>query len=241
MKSSDKKQHFLLWSKTSKHVNKKESQRILMSQSAFYGFAAGLGAAAALYYVFQKMNLRIPRRKMSSKGDRFRAENGQDSDVSFEEYTPPLPQGLKEMLCEAQLCHLSCIDDGAAPHTSLMNFTFVEDGVDSLVVMTTRRDTKKFVLMSKNPTVGLLLHDFPQIQSNERSFKRTLSISISGMAKIESDSEAERYRKIHLAKNLQYAQFIEGDDKAVITIKIMYARMCNIQVENYKKFAPVSH
>ena len=86
------------------------------------------------------------------------------------------------------------------------------------------------MLMAKNPTVGLLLHDFPQIQSNERSFKRTLSISISGLAKIENGKEAERYRKVHLAKNLQYSQFIEGDDKAVITIKIMQARMCNIQV-----------
>lgn len=201
-----------------------------MAQSAIFGFAVGIGAAAAAFYFLQRKKVSSPKRRNSSKGDRFRADNGQDGDVSFEEYTPPLPQNLKEMLCEAQLCHLSCTDNGAAPHTSLMNFTFVEDGADSLIVMTTRRDTKKFVLMAKNPTVGLLLHDFPQIQSNERSFKRTLSISISGLAKIENGKEAERYRKVHLAKNLQYSQFIEGDDKAVITIKIMQARMCNIQV-----------
>ena len=209
---------------------KKNVKLEYMSNSDVLGFAAGLGAAAAIYFVLLKFNKQDGRKKSSGKADRFRVENGQDSDVVFEEYVPPLPQNLKEMLCEAQLCHLSCIDDGAAPHTSLMNFTFVEDGADSLIVMTTRRDTKKYVLIEKNSTVGLLFHDFPQIQSNERSFKLTLSISITGLARIEVGSAAERYRKIHLNKNLQYAQFIEGGDKAVITIKIMQARMCNIQV-----------
>ena len=205
----------------------------MSTQSAIFGFAAGLGAAAGLFYLLQKYNstslsLGIRQSSMTGKADRFRVENGKD--VMFEEYVPPLPLELKEMLCEAQLCHLSCIDEGAAPHTSLMNFTFVEDGADSLIIMTTRTDTKKYVLMGKNPTVGLLLHDFPQIQSSERSFKRTLSISITGSARIEKGEEAERYRNIHLNKNVQYAQFIEGKDKAVVTVKIMQARMCNIQV-----------
>jgi nitroimidazol reductase NimA-like FMN-containing flavoprotein (pyridoxamine 5'-phosphate oxidase superfamily) len=206
-----------------------------MSHSAIFGFAAGLGAAAGLFYLIQKYNLRssVPGTRQSSltaKADRFRVENGKDGGVLFEEYIPPLPLELKEMLSEAQLCHLSCIDEGAAPHTSLMNFTFVEDGADSLIIMTTRTDTKKYVLMGKNPTVGLLLHDFPQIHSTERSFKRTLSISITGSARIEKGEDAERYRNIHLQKNMQYSQFIEGKDKAVVTIKIMQARMCNIQV-----------
>jgi nitroimidazol reductase NimA-like FMN-containing flavoprotein (pyridoxamine 5'-phosphate oxidase superfamily) len=210
------------------------------TQSAIFGFAAGLGAAAGFFYLLQKYNLRnsisgTERSSLTSKFDRFRAENGKDGGVLFEEYVPPLPLELKEMLSEAQLCHLSCIDEGAAPHTSLMNFTFVEDGADSLIVMTTRTDTKKYVLMEKNPTVGLLLHDFPQIQSTERSFKRTLSISITGLARIENGADAERFRKIHLQKNMQYAQFIEGKDKAVVTVKIMQARMCNIQVKSSRK------
>ena len=217
---------------------RKKTKKSEMAQSGIVGFAVGLGAAAGLFYLLQKYNSNpsasgTRQSSVTAKADRFRVENGKDGGVLYTEYVPPLPLELKEMLSEAQLCHLSCIDEGAAPHTSLMNFTFVEDGADSLIIMTTRTDTKKYVLMGKNPTVGLLLHDFPQIQSSEGSFKRTLSISITGSARIEKGDDAERYRKIHLQKNMQYAQFIEGKDKAVVTIKIMQARMCNIQVWVY--------
>ena len=196
------------------------------AEGLLVGFCAGAAVATGIYVVGWRSTLLDGGAPSTGKRDRFRVD-GRD-DVSFEDYVPPLPDDVKTMLCEASLCHLSCMDGDSAPHTSLMNFTFVQ-GEGDVIVMTTRRDTKKYELMEKFPHVSLLLHDFPQVKTNESSFKRTLSISIKGIATIET-TRAEKYRTIHLNKNMQYSQFIKGEDKAVITIKIMHARMCNIQV-----------
>ncbi|KAJ1488304.1 hypothetical protein T484DRAFT_1783584 [Baffinella frigidus] len=155
--------------------------------------------------------------------------------TSSTDHIPPLPDEVKALLAATTLCHLSCRDDeSGAPHTSLMNFTFVSETEDVLV-MATRRDTRKFVLMQQHRAVSVMLHDFPQQQPDEvakpgaGSFKRTLSISLSGMLRIEDGAQAERFRALHLAANPNYANFIEGDDKAIVTVKITRARMCNIE------------
>ena len=150
---------------------------------------------------------------------------------NFEEYVPPLPEPLRCLLSEARLCDLSCSDGDEPPHTSLMNFSFIEEEKDILVI-TTRRDTKKFVLMEKHPKISMLLHDFPATKTQRKSkteFQRTLSVSLVGYARIETGERADYYRNLHLQRNEEYAQFIRGDDKAVITIKIQKARMCNVQ------------
>jgi hypothetical protein len=46
---------------------------------------------------------------------------------------------------------------------------------------------------------------------------------------VETGERAEKYRRLHLQRNQEYSQFIEGADKAVITIKVRKARMCNVQ------------
>lgn len=53
---------------------------------------------------------------------------------SFEEYVPPLPTQLIALLASARLCDLSCQDGDDPPHTSLMNFSFIEDEQDIIVV-----------------------------------------------------------------------------------------------------------
>ena len=48
-----------------------------------------------------------------------------------------------------------------------------------VIVMSTRRDTKKFVLMEQCDSVSLLIHDFPQVlQSNTFSYDRTHFLTV---------------------------------------------------------------
>jgi len=192
--------------------------------AALAGFTAGIVSAAALYYA--TCLHKPPRRER-------RLTDAYTEDILGEgkEYVPPLPLEVKKLLSAANLAHLSCSDGINPPHTSLMNFTFVGEEEDMLV-MTTRRDTKKFVLMQDCQSVSLLIHDFPQVkgaEETEGSFNRTLSLSIMGLVRIEGGSRESKYRAIHLDKNMQYRQFIEGDDKAVVTVKIVKCRMCNVQ------------
>jgi uncharacterized pyridoxamine 5'-phosphate oxidase family protein len=45
------------------------------------------------------------------------------------------------------------------PHLSLMNFTYSRP--DEVIILSTRRNTKKFFQIVDNPKVAILVHDFP--------------------------------------------------------------------------------
>ena len=72
---------------------------------------------------------------------------------------PPLPFHVVRLLEASQLCFLSTSHNND-PHLSLMNFTYYQK--DELVIMCTKRDTKKFRQIIKSNTVALLIHDFPR-------------------------------------------------------------------------------
>ena len=158
---------------------------------------------------------------------------------------PPLPAEVIAILEATRLCHLSTNSSEGA-HLSLMNFTYVQD--EELIIMSTRRDTRKFQLLQDSSQVSLLIHDFnspatfgraAEIKESEGGAGRgtyseeaetgTYSITLSGNAQIETGERAERLRKLHLAANPDYVQFIAADGIAVFTVAIQHARMCNIQ------------
>jgi nitroimidazol reductase NimA-like FMN-containing flavoprotein (pyridoxamine 5'-phosphate oxidase superfamily) len=173
--------------------------------SIMHSQAAGLAGSAALYVVMRSMQS-TPKRER-----RLTDVYAEDIHGEGQDYVPPLPPDVKDLLSAANLAHLSCQDGENPPHTSLMNFTFVADEED-VIVMTTRRDTKKFVLMENCESVSLLIHDFPHVKAvDERDthYNRTLSLSIYGLVRIEEGTRAMKYKKIHLNKNMQYRQFIE--------------------------------
>lgn len=198
--------------------------RSVVAVAAAAGMAGGVLGAVAAYYTFRQTPPARRERRLTDVYQEDMAGEGK-------EYVPPLPRQVKQLLGEANLAHLSIQDGVNPPHTCLMNMTFVVEEED-VIVMTTRRDTKKYALMENSDSVSLLIHDFPQVKETDddsASFKRTLSLSIMGLIRIEGGPRAAKYRDIHLAKNEQYRHFIEGDDKAVITVKIVRCRMCNIQ------------
>lgn len=161
------------------------------------------------------------------------ANRSTSSEPQMKEVMPPLPKDIENLLDSAALCYLATINlsvhpdncMSTEPHLSLMKFTYV-GAPESLIIMTTRRDTQKLINLKNNPRVALLLHDF-----GETSREGTCSVTLYGRIRIlqKGSTEEQTYRDIHLRRNSNYKQFIVGDDIAVLIVCVRSARICNIQ------------
>jgi len=100
--------------------------------------------------------------------------------------------------------------------------------------VSTRRNTKKYQLLSANKHVALLIHDFAGesdadlLNYTALEGRQRHSITLNGDVKEQEGEMAERYRQIHLQRNLAYKQFIVGEDIAVLTVEITQARVCDV-------------
>ena len=88
----------------------------------------------------------------------------------------------------SRLCFLATQSDGE-PHLSLMNFTYVRE--EEVIVLSTRRNTKKFVQIAENPKVAVLIHDFPHTNTQNSSTVdgsgyqgKSWSITLNGTSKV---------------------------------------------------------
>lgn len=112
-----------------------------------------------------------------------------------------------------------------------MNFTYVQG--DEVIIMTTRKDTQKYVNLINLPRVAMLVHDFPTLRGSEAvcskdGFERTYSITLYGPVCLPVYSEQEeRFRALHLANNPKSQGFIVGQNIAVLILCVQFARLCN--------------
>lgn len=131
---------------------------------------------------------------------------------------PPFPDPLKHLLGTLSQCQLATVNADQSPHLSLMCFSYIEDR--DLLVMTTQRNTSKFSNVQRTAgTCSVILND------------ALVSVSVKGKLTIEEGAAAESLRALHAGKNKGYEQFIVGSNIAVISIKILQARVCNIRDE----------
>eukprot|EP01038_Epipyxis_sp_PR26KG_P011010 gene11010-14787_t len=141
----------------------------------------------------------------------------------------PLPNQMVELLRSSRLCFLATQSDGE-PHLSLMNFTYYHE--QEVIIVCTRRNTKKFNQILQNRKVAILIHDFPHLaNSGDSSHGKSVSITLNGICKDCSPytERAEKYRSLHLSNNPDYSQFISGPEIAVLAISIEKCRMCDLQ------------
>lgn len=160
-----------------------------------------------------------------------RREVGSNKYPAYEDdfLLPPLPDAVVSLLQISRLCFLATQADGE-PHLSLMNFTYCQS--EELIIFCTRRNTKKYDQMLECPNVAILVHDFPHLATLPVGIQhgRSYSITLNGKAiPLPRAAVSERYRQIHLQNNQDYAQFIVGDDIAVILVKVNSARLCDIK------------
>lgn len=164
------------------------------------------------------------------------------------DYTPPLPGPVAQALDRACLCFLATADNPSindtsgsparsqvSPHLSLMRFSYcasLSEEASEVLIMSTRRDTKKFLQLTRNKNVALLVHDFSS--SDEANYApgddggSKFSITLNGTVEVQQGALAERYRAIHLARNQAYSQFIVGDAIAMVTVRLQSARICDV-------------
>jgi isopenicillin N synthase-like dioxygenase len=152
---------------------------------------------------------------------------------SYQNYKPPFPPRIRNMLSKCSLAYLSTIDaDLSSSHLSLMRFTYLHDPEDGeVVIMSTNRKTKKFDMLQQQKGVALLVHDFVNSDQNEDGDDATYSITLNGTCRILpfGEKKTEHYRQAHLQHNPDYPQFIVGDDIEILCIDVTSARICDIQ------------
>ena len=160
---------------------------------------------------------------------------------------PPLPFHVVRLLEASQLCFLSTSHNND-PHLSLMNFTYYQP--DEVIILCTKRETKKFRQIVKSNTVALLIHDFPHLKLDEdvksdvksegrprTESGKTYSITLNGTCEVTTGPYAKKLRKIHLEANPEYAGFIKEAPEssadcpspAVLVVRIESARLCNFK------------
>ena len=173
-------------------------------------------------------------------GYHYQKEKKKDDVINnIDSYRPPLPEYIVKMLYAARLCTLATATADGFPHLSLMNFTYHQ--LEEIIILSTKRATRKFDQIIKNPEVAILINDFPMLHEEEKKqlSGRTGSITLNGWAvPLDDDTvESEKYRKMHSENNSDYTQFICGDDIAIIIIRINTARICDIndKVKHWKR------
>uniref|UniRef100_A0A7S1U2J8 Pyridoxamine 5'-phosphate oxidase N-terminal domain-containing protein n=1 Tax=Phaeomonas parva TaxID=124430 RepID=A0A7S1U2J8_9STRA len=189
-------------------------------------FTAGLAVALLV--------TRLSSRRQRPPGRVPPPKRRHEDTTRFKIVKPPLPAEVVGLLRSTSLCHLSTQGNDGGPHLSLMRFTYVQ--AEEKILISTRRNTAKFEYLSQNPSVALLVHDFPHLGAGggeaevdaEEAEGRTYSITLNGQAHVEDGDVAECYRALHLAENPEYEQFIVGQDIAIVSVTVDTARICNI-------------
>ncbi|CAN0301068.1 unnamed protein product [Scytosiphon promiscuus] len=180
-----------------------------------------------------------------SAGRRIPAGSWHEADM-----TPPLPEDVVRLLQASRLCFLSTFSDDH-PHLSLMNFTYypgkrISLSSDEVIILSTRRDTKKYKLLQTGRNVAILVHEFPEsatsgakssagdLDLRSRATAMPLRIPRACCVAVRSPQEgenAERYRDLHAGKNPDSKTFIVGPHIAIITVRVRSARICNVRDE----------
>lgn len=124
---------------------------------------------------------------------------------------------VKDLLINEKLCIMAtCWED--KPYLSLMNFTYLED--ENQVILSTRRNSKKYGNIQKNKNISLLV--FSSIDG--------VSVTLLGTALTLEAHEEALYRELHMHKN-NMPQFIMGDNIGLIVFDIENIVISNSQDE----------
>lgn len=118
-----------------------------------------------------------------------------------------------ELLQGEKVCYLATCKDNE-PYLSLMNFTFDEES--QRVILSSRRNSKKFKNILNNREVSLLLHN----DNPGTALEDIISVTINGKAYEEKDDQKDYYQKLHATKHNDRHQFIIGDEIAILSVSI---------------------
>jgi len=128
-----------------------------------------------------------------------------------------ISKDIKDLLINEKLCIMAtCWED--KPYLSLMNFTYLES--ENKVVLSTRRNSKKYDNIQKNKHISLLVFS---------SFDGVSATLLGTALTLEAHEEAY-YRDVHMQKN-NMPQFILGENISLIVFSIENLVISNSQDE----------
>ena len=119
-----------------------------------------------------------------------------------------IPKKIKTLLKNNKLCNMATCSD-KQPYLSLMNFTYLES--ENKVILSTRKNSKKYNNIQKNKNISLL------VTSN--SPKKSATFLGTALTINTGDEKEEYYKKIHM-KNCEMSQFILGENINLIIFSI---------------------
>lgn len=135
-----------------------------------------------------------------------------------------IPKKIVSLLEKSTVCFLATsLHD--QPHLSLMNFTFLPS--EELLILSSRKDTKKFHNILNNPQAALLVYETDPGQE-------PLSCTIFGRINIESGEKEAYYRSLHANQNQAMSQFITGPSIYIMTMKIEQAAVTDLADKVFK-------
>ncbi|TJX15183.1 pyridoxamine 5'-phosphate oxidase family protein [Tissierella creatinini] len=123
-----------------------------------------------------------------------------------------ITQKIIKLLQGEKVCTLATCKDNE-PYLSLMNFTFDEES--QRIILSSRRNSKKFENILSNREVSLLIHN----DNPGTPLEDIVSVTINGKA-YEEDAQRDYYQKLHTTKHNNRHQFIIGDEIAILLVSI---------------------
>jgi nitroimidazol reductase NimA-like FMN-containing flavoprotein (pyridoxamine 5'-phosphate oxidase superfamily) len=132
----------------------------------------------------------------------------------------PIPQEIVNLLQTEKLCFLatSHLDQ---PHASLMNFTYLAE--EGCIIISSRPDTAKMKNIVNNPEVALLLYSLGENKTP------VLGCTLHGKATVLPADQARNFREAHYRHHPDMGPFIEGDNIAVVLIRINRAAISDLK------------
>ena len=130
------------------------------------------------------------------------------------ERTAQLREFLKDLFSSQRLAVLATQSRGR-PYGNLVAFMATDD-LKYLLFATTRA-TRKFVNISKNPKVAMVVDN----RSNEESdFHQAAAVTATGVVKEVEGPEKERFQKLYLSKHPYLKDFVSSPTCALLKVEV---------------------
>lgn len=119
-------------------------------------------------------------------------------------------------LFESQKLAVLATESDGQPHNCLVAFAYSDDLKN--LVFATRRDTRKFQDVVKNPRVSVLIDN----RSNgEEDFQQAIAVTARGAARELTSQEQEQLSARYIARHPYLNSFIIDDNVAVLKIEVI--------------------
>jgi heme iron utilization protein len=116
-------------------------------------------------------------------------------------------------LFEAEKLAVLATQEERGPYLSLMAFTFTDDL--KYIMVATKRGTRKYSNMLKNPWVSLLIDN----RRNQKAlFQETLAVTCIGRAESLEGSQKSSFQELFLRRHPELTSLIQSPDCALIKI-----------------------